>query len=58
MRLINRIQYTVILSANTMAVTVFSAENHVHVHDSHATILHMTGLDREQLAYGYGLNIP
>lgn len=28
-------------------------ENRVHVHDLHATILHLTGLDHEQLTYRY-----
>ena len=29
------------------------AENPVHVHDFHATILHLLGLDHERLAYRY-----
>ena len=29
------------------------AENPVHVHDLHATILHLLGLDHEQLTYRY-----
>ena len=28
-------------------------ENKVHVHDLHATILHLMGLDHEQLTYRY-----
>ena len=32
----------------------FSAqENKVHVHDLHATILHLMGLDHENLTYRY-----
>lgn len=30
------------------------AENPVHVHDLHATILHLLGLDHKQLTYHYG----
>ncbi len=30
------------------------AENRVHVHDFHATILHLMGLDHERLTYRYG----
>jgi hypothetical protein len=29
------------------------AENPVHVHDLHATILHLLGLDHERLTYRY-----
>jgi arylsulfatase A-like enzyme len=29
------------------------AENPVHVHDFHATILHLLGLDHEELTYRY-----
>jgi hypothetical protein len=29
------------------------AENPVHVHDLHATILHQLGLDHEKLTYRY-----
>ena len=29
------------------------AENPVHVHDFHATILHLLGLDHEKLTYRY-----
>ena len=29
------------------------AENPVHVHDFHATILHLLGLDHERLTYRY-----
>jgi arylsulfatase A-like enzyme len=28
-------------------------ENPVHVHDFHATILHLLGIDHEQLTYHY-----
>ncbi len=31
-----------------------AAENRVHVHDLHATILHLLGLDHERLTYRYG----
>jgi len=31
----------------------FATENKVHVHDLHATILHLLGLDHEQLTYRY-----
>jgi hypothetical protein len=30
-----------------------AAENKVHVHDLHATILHLMGLDHEKLTYRY-----
>ena len=30
-----------------------AVENHVHVHDLHATILHLMGLDHEKLTYRY-----
>ncbi len=30
-----------------------AVENPVHVHDLHATILHLLGLDHEQLTYRY-----
>ena len=30
-----------------------AVENRVHVHDLHATILHLLGLDHEQLTYRY-----
>ena len=29
-------------------------ENKVHIHDLHATILHLLGLDHERLTYRYG----
>lgn len=32
----------------------YASENKVHVHDLHATILHLMGLDHEQLTYRYG----
>ncbi|MFN5742166.1 MAG: DUF1501 domain-containing protein [Planctomyces sp.] len=32
----------------------YAAEDKVHVHDLHATILHLMGLDHEQLTYRYG----
>ncbi|MCH7989560.1 MAG: DUF1501 domain-containing protein, partial [Planctomycetes bacterium] len=30
-----------------------AVENRVHVHDLHATILHLMGLDHEKLTYRY-----
>ena len=30
-----------------------AVENRVHVHDLHATILHLLGLDHEKLTYRY-----
>ena len=32
----------------------YAAENKMHVHDLHATILHLMGLDHEKLTYHYG----
>ena len=32
----------------------YTAKNRVHVHDLHATILHLLGLDHERLTYRYG----
>jgi Protein of unknown function (DUF1501) len=34
-------------------VGMFSVENRVHVHDLHATILHLLGIDHEKLTYRY-----
>ena len=31
-----------------------AVENRVHVHDLHATILHLMGLDHEKLTYRHG----
>ena len=31
----------------------YSVENKVHIHDLHATILHLMGLDHTQLTYRY-----
>ena len=31
----------------------YAAENKVHIHDLHATLLHLLGLDHEQLTYRY-----
>ena len=31
----------------------FAAEKKMHVHDVHATLLHLMGLDHEQLTYRY-----
>jgi hypothetical protein len=30
-----------------------AVENAVHIHDWHATVLHLLGLDHEQLTYNY-----
>lgn len=30
---------------------MFAVENRVHVHDLHATVLHLLGIDHEQLTY-------
>ncbi|MFN5626263.1 MAG: DUF1501 domain-containing protein, partial [Planctomyces sp.] len=32
---------------------MFAVENRVHVHDLHATVLHLLGIDHEQLTYRY-----
>jgi hypothetical protein len=32
----------------------YATENRVHIHDLHATILHIMGLDHERLTYRYG----
>ncbi len=32
----------------------YAVENRVHIHDLHATILHLLGLDHERLTYRYG----
>ncbi|MFT5125104.1 MAG: hypothetical protein ACI9TH_004378 [Kiritimatiellia bacterium] len=32
----------------------YTVDEKMHVHDLHATILHLLGLDHEQLTYGYG----
>jgi hypothetical protein len=32
----------------------YAAENKVHVHDLHATLLHLLGIDHERLTYRYG----
>ena len=32
---------------------VLAQENKVHIHDLHATILHILGLDHEKLTYRY-----
>ena len=31
----------------------YAAENKMHVHDLHATLLHLLGLDHERLTYRY-----
>jgi hypothetical protein len=31
-----------------------AVENRVHVHDLHATMLHLMGIDHERLTYHYG----
>ena len=42
---------TVYGASDELGMTV--AENPVHVHDLHATILHLLGLDHEKLNYRY-----
>ena len=42
---------TVYGASDEFGLTV--AENPVHVHDLHATILHLLGLDHEKLTYRY-----
>jgi hypothetical protein len=37
----------------TDEVGMFAVENKVHVHDLHATVLHLLGLDHERLTYRY-----
>ena len=32
----------------------YARENRVHVHDFHATLLHLLGIDHERLTYRYG----
>ncbi|MBW3625741.1 MAG: DUF1501 domain-containing protein, partial [Armatimonadetes bacterium] len=32
----------------------YATENKMHLHDLHATILHLMGLDHEKLTYRYG----
>ena len=32
----------------------YAAKNKMHVHDLHATILHLMGLDHERLTFRYG----
>ena len=32
----------------------YAAEDKVHIHDLHATLLHLLGLDHEKLTYRYG----
>jgi len=36
---------------NTDAIGLRAEENPVHVHDLHATILHLLGIDHERLTY-------
>ena len=38
---------------NTDQFGNMAAENPVHVHDLHATLLHLMGLDHERLTYRY-----
>ncbi len=38
----------------TAEIGFFAAENTMTIHDLHATILHLLGLDHEQLTYHYG----
>jgi len=35
----------------------FAIENKVHVHDLHATILHLLGLDHTKLTYHFSRNL-
>jgi hypothetical protein len=37
----------------TDEVGMHAVENRVHVHDLHATVLHLLGLDHERLTYHY-----
>lgn len=39
---------------NTDDYGYFAVENRVHIHDLHATMLHLLGLDHERLTYHYG----
>jgi hypothetical protein len=32
----------------------YTADQRVHVHDLHATLLHLLGMDHERLTYRYG----
>jgi hypothetical protein len=32
----------------------YAVENKVHIHDLHATVLHLLGLDHKRLIYRYG----
>jgi hypothetical protein len=32
----------------------YAAQDKVHVHDLHATLLHLLGIDHERLTYRYG----
>jgi hypothetical protein len=43
---------TVYGSTDELGATV--AENQVHVHDFHATILHLLGMDHERLTFRHG----
>jgi hypothetical protein len=38
---------------STDELGMHAVENRVHVHDLHATILHLLGLDHERLTYHY-----
>ena len=38
---------------STDEVGLHAVENRLHVHDLHATILHMMGIDHERLVYTY-----
>ena len=40
-------------SHDTDELGMHAVENRVHVHDLHATILHLLGLDHERLTYRY-----
>jgi hypothetical protein len=38
---------------NTDEWGYYAVEDPMHIHDLHATILHLMGLDHERLTYGY-----
>jgi uncharacterized protein (DUF1501 family) len=42
-----------LMYGNTDELGMHAVENRVHVHDLHATILHLLGLDHERLTYHY-----
>ena len=42
-----------LMYGNTDEFGMNAVENRVHVHDLHATILHLLGIDHEKLTYHY-----